>query len=281
MTATLRCPVCRQPLPPGDRTWSCAAGHAFDVAADGHLNLLLSGRQRRRPPGDSAEMVRSRRAFLDAGHYDPLTAALVDAVRVAAGRGPLDTIVDAGCGEGTFTRAIRQALPAPVDIVGVDVSKPGIVAAARRDPSSTYVVASAYDLPVLDGSVDLIVSVFSPADGPEFARALRPGGTVVAAHPGAAHLFALRTLVYDDPRPHDVKGPLRHHPDLFEVVATAEVRAPVLLPTSADVANLLAMTPYYWQADEAKQATIAALPGLHTELDVLLTTYRRPKPSEL
>jgi hypothetical protein len=35
------------------------------------------------------------------------------------------------------------------------------------------------------------------------------------------------------------------------------------------------MTPYWWQADEAKQAAIASLPTLDTELDVLLTTYRR------
>jgi 23S rRNA (guanine745-N1)-methyltransferase len=250
------------------------------VAADGHVNLLPSGRHRRRAAGDSAGMVRSRRRFLEAGHYDPLAVALVDAVEQATTHTPVSVLLDAGCGEGFFTRALRAALPSSVDVCGIDVSKPAVTAAAKRDPGSTYAVASAFDLPVLDGSVDLIVSNFSPVDGADFSRALREGGLVVAAHPGPDHLFALRALVYDEPRPHEPKGPLRHHPDLFEVAATAEVRAPLHLTTSDDVANLLAMTPYFWQADEAKQARIATLPGLDTELHVLLTTYRRrPTPT--
>jgi hypothetical protein len=88
-------------------------------------------------------------------------------------------------------------------------------------------------------------------------------------------LFALRRLVYDRPEPHAPKGPLRHAPQLFESVTEQRVTFPLSLPTSADVANLLAMTPYWWQADAAKQAAIGRLPGLETEADVLLTTYRR------
>ena len=72
-----------------------------------------------------------------------------------------------------------------------------------------------------------------------------------------------------------MKEPLRNHPDLFERTGSERVRLPLSLSTSVDVANLLTMTPYWWQADESKQAAIAALPGLDTELDVLLTTYRR------
>ena len=79
MSLTLCCPVCRDALAREAATWRCPQGHSFDVAADGHVNLLPSGRHRRRAAGDSAAMVRSRRQFLHAGHYDPLAHALVDA----------------------------------------------------------------------------------------------------------------------------------------------------------------------------------------------------------
>jgi 23S rRNA (guanine745-N1)-methyltransferase len=270
----LRCPVCRGDLTDSGATYRCPAGHAFDVAADGHVNLLLSAQRRSREPGDSREMVRSRRAFLDAGYYDAFAAALAAAVArvVPAHR---SVVVDAGCGEGFFTRAVRASTDASAEILGVDVSKAAIVYAARRDKRSLYVVASAFDLPVFDASVDVVVSNFAPADGPELARVVRPGGHVVTGHPGRNHLFALRSLVYDRPEPHEPKEPLRHHADLFERVGSDSVRAPVELASGADTANLLAMTPYYWQADAEKQARIAALPGLSTELDVLITTYRR------
>ncbi|MCK2214511.1 23S rRNA methyltransferase [Actinomadura sp. ATCC 31491] len=75
----LACPVCRAGLRLGERALRCDGGHAFDVARQGYVSLLVGSR----PPGtaDSAEMVAARAAFLDAGHYAPLTEALADAVR--------------------------------------------------------------------------------------------------------------------------------------------------------------------------------------------------------
>jgi 23S rRNA (guanine745-N1)-methyltransferase len=275
VSVPLRCPVCHLPLTSASegKAFRCDTSHSFDVAADGHVNLLLSSQRRSRQPGDSKEMVRSRQSFLDGGHYEPLVEALGAMVDGALSGAAV--IVDAGCGEGYFTRAIAQTAPGGVSVCGVDVSKPAIVAAARRDRTALYVVASAFDLPLLDASVDIALINFAPADGPALARVLRPGGTVITTHPGPDHLFALRQLVYDRPERHVPKEPLRNHPELFERVDSGRVRSPLSLSTSQDVANLLAMTPYWWQADEAKQASIASLPGLETELDVLLTTYHR------
>ena len=69
MTLALRCPVCRGRLERAadGRAYACGAGHSFDVAADGHVNLLLSHQRRSRQPGDSREMVR--------GYIDDATLA--------------------------------------------------------------------------------------------------------------------------------------------------------------------------------------------------------------
>lgn len=46
------------------------------MAKEGYVNLLPVQHKRSRDPGDSAEMMQARRAFLDAGHYQPLREQL-------------------------------------------------------------------------------------------------------------------------------------------------------------------------------------------------------------
>ena len=84
------CPVCggatrRAVYASGSASLRCAAGHASDVAKEGHVNLLLrrakGGGWKKKATGDTNEMVAARRAFLDAGHYS--AAAETVAVTVA------------------------------------------------------------------------------------------------------------------------------------------------------------------------------------------------------
>ncbi|WP_201761369.1 MULTISPECIES: putative RNA methyltransferase [unclassified Nonomuraea] len=80
----LICPVCRTTLRIDAATVRCAQGHTFDVAKQGYVSLLAGGR----PPGtaDTAAMVAARAAFLDAGHYAPLAAALAETVHAHVAR---------------------------------------------------------------------------------------------------------------------------------------------------------------------------------------------------
>src|SRR3954447_8697462 len=83
----LRCPVCGDALGEAGGALRCAAGHSFDIARQGYVNLV---------PGraDTPEMVEARDAFLRAGHFRPLSAALAEAAASAGGGGP-------GPGRGT------------------------------------------------------------------------------------------------------------------------------------------------------------------------------------
>ena len=47
----------------GGKTLACGLGHSFDVAKDGHVNLMGRGA---RATGDTAEMLAARRRFLNA-----------------------------------------------------------------------------------------------------------------------------------------------------------------------------------------------------------------------
>jgi 23S rRNA (guanine745-N1)-methyltransferase len=59
-----------------EHSFSCPQRHQFDIAKEGYVNLLPVQHKRSRDPGDSAEMMQARRAFLDAGHYQPLRDAI-------------------------------------------------------------------------------------------------------------------------------------------------------------------------------------------------------------
>jgi 23S rRNA (guanine745-N1)-methyltransferase len=264
------CPVCRERLDLRDdgRRWVCPAGHSFDVAREGYVNLLLAGQRRRRRPGDSAEMVTARRRFLATGAYDLLTAVVAQA---AAGEHP-GVLLDVGCGEGRYARAVA----APT-VLGVDTAKAAVAAAARAHPGGWYAVADAADLPVGNAAIDVALNVFGPIAAQELARVVRPDGVVVTAHPGPAHLEGLRSLVYAQPRPHEVKPPLRHADEWFTQTGSESVRFDVVVTDVPGLRDLFAMTPYSWQAPPDIDTRIAAAvaPRFQTTADVRVTTYRR------
>ena len=138
--ALIVCPICRGDLQCGACPWRCAKGHSFDVAREGYVNLLPAQQKNSRDPGDSEDMIRARREFLDKGGYAPLREAVVETLMPLKPR----SLLDMGCGEGWYTDALRAASG---DVTGVDISKPAIRLAARRYPGVTWLVASGAALP--------------------------------------------------------------------------------------------------------------------------------------
>lgn len=286
------CPVCREDLQAAPGRFVCPRAHSFDEARQGYVNLLVATQRRSRQPGDSKEMVDARHRFLSSGAYDRVsdaTAHLAQRATVAAAErgGGCPLVLDVGCGEGRHTRRVAAALetgdgtadPVAAVVAGVDVAKPAVALAARLHPAGWYAVASAGDLPLAPASIDVAIGVFAPMFGEELARVVRPSGTVIAVHPGPDHLATLRRLVYDEPRPHEVKDPLRDTPELFARVGTMTVTFPLVLTDAQRLGDLFAMTPYRWHAPAGigeRLASEARRPGgFETEVDVVLSTYRR------
>jgi ubiquinone/menaquinone biosynthesis C-methylase UbiE len=100
-----------------------------------------------------------------------------------------EQIVDLGCGTGNATLLVAAA---GAEVLGVDPStrllEVAAQAAADADLDATFAEGDAADLPVEDGSLDAIVSVFglifapdAPAAAAELARSLRSGGRVVSS----------------------------------------------------------------------------------------------------
>ena len=286
------CPVCREDLRVAPGGLVCPSGHRFDEARQGYVNLLVAGQRRSRQPGDTKEMIAARHRFLSSGAYDRVGDAVAHvthraAVAAAERGGGVPLVLDVGCGEGRYTRRAAASIAtgggaadAVVAVVaGIDVAKPAVAIAARLHPAGWYAVASAGQLPLPPASVDVAIGVFGPVLAGELGRVVRPEGTVVLAHPGAAHLASLRTLVYDDPRPHAVKDPLRDAGELFTKVGTMTVTFPIVISDGAQLNDLFAMTPYRWHAPpgiaERLDAEAGRPGGFETEVDVVVSTYRR------
>ncbi|MEH6355618.1 MAG: methyltransferase domain-containing protein [Marinobacter sp.] len=289
----LTCPLDGQPLLKQQNSWRCANGHSFDNARQGYVHLLPVQNKRSLAPGDSKEMVAARQRFLSAGHYQPVAAAVAQWVAKAfntvgageikgegAERQPgikeLFACLDAGCGEGYYLRELEACLAGqkheqPLSLVGLDISKPAVLAAAKQSKTTRWVVASNANIPLAEGSLDCILSVFGFPVYSEFRRVLRTGGRVIVVDAGPDHLRELRKVIYPVLKPEVDKPNASEAPPGFQAIGRQTISFSLALVGEAAIADLLAMTPHFYRAKAEGLARAAALGELQVTVDVRLT----------
>ena len=178
MRSLFRCTVCGAPLEREEKRYRCPNGHCFDIAKEGYTYLLPVNQRHSKSPGDDKAMTAARSAFLAKGYYDFLRDALCDIALTYTRHAP--AVLDVGCGEGYYTAAIWSILAnagKEPRMAGIDISKDMARRAAKQVRQAEIAVASAYHLPLADGTVDLLLDCFSPLAVDEFRRVLRPGGS--------------------------------------------------------------------------------------------------------
>ena len=280
-----KCPVCGGALLPypEKNAFSCDARHSFDVARQGYVNLLLPQKRGASLPGDDKNMVAARSAFLEKGYYEGFSDGVDRAVMTActaAGKRAV-RLADAGCGEGYYTvRLVRELAENGYDVssAGFDLSKDavrrGAVKAREAGLSENirFAVASLFEMPVADGSLDGIVNLFAPTSDEEFARVLCPGGFLLLAVPGEEHLFGLKQALYDSPYKNEIRRDDLPHFDLENVT---RVSYEITLSSNEDIRNLFAMTPYFWRTSQKDTEKLSGLSSLTTPVSFDLLLYRK------
>lgn len=268
----LRCPVCGGTLRREGKTVRCENRHSYDLARSGYVNLLPPSPAGKRH-GDDGRMLAARTAFLSRGYYDHLKqaiAALADALT-----GPEPGVLDVGCGEGTYTRAVydrlcaRGAVP---QLVGVDISTDAVRRAARYVPEAVFCAASAARLPLADGSVELLLNIFAPFMEEEFCRVLAPGGYVLRVVPMQRHLWELKAAVYDTPYENP---PAALEVQRLTLLRTEQLEKRIVLPCAQDVQNLFFMTPYYYKTSAADQKKLETVTSLEVTTQFALAIYQK------
>ena len=238
--------------------------HCFDFARSGYLNLGGP----RAGEGDLKEAVQARRAFLDAGYYAPLSDeinAMLDGLDVKK-------LLDAGCGEGYYTNRMAEGR----DVLGVDLSRAGIDAAAKRarlnGGRAGFCVGSIFALPVRDGSVDAVVNIFAPCSESEFCRVLADGGYLLVVAAGERHLMGLKERIYETAHENLGRADL---PSAMKLLEKRRVYREITVEGREMIEALFSMTPYYWRTSRADREKLAALDTLTTEIDFDLLLFRK------
>ncbi len=210
----LRCPHCGDLFHASPTGVVCDRGHAFDRDRRGFLTLL--GGRGRRFHGDTTEQVDARDRVFSAGVFDPVARSLAEAaaesvtvarsVTVAGTRAAAEVdapvVLDVGAGTGfhlsrvldTITGGAGDGGAGAVLGIGTEISTAAARRLARAHPLAAAIVTDTWQgLPVADRCVDVLTVVFAPRNAAEFARVIRPGGTLLVAVPGDGHLEPLRT----------------------------------------------------------------------------------------
>ncbi|MCB8887887.1 putative RNA methyltransferase [Vreelandella malpeensis] len=275
----LACPLDGQPLHRLESNWRCPAGHSFDIARQGYVNLLPVQNKRSADPGDSKEMVAARQRFLNAGHYRRVAEAVSKAVLEGAASAPMRCL-DAGCGEGYYLRELaQQAGDVPLALVGLDISKWAVQQGARQARAigndhlreAHWLVGSNANLPIQDQSIDRLLCLFGFPVVQEFSRVLAPGGVWIQAEAGGDHLRELREIIYPSLKPERSAPP--QPPTGFAVRDEQRIRETITLDDQAAIADLLAMTPHLYRASARGRERAQALKTLSLTVDVRLQTW--------
>ncbi|MGV9302417.1 putative RNA methyltransferase [Nonomuraea sp. NPDC003727] len=178
----------------------------------------------------------------------PAGAAELDPYAAGGPGAGAPMIVDAGAGTGYYLGAVLDAVPRATGIA-FDISKHAVKRAARAHERAGAFVADAWrPLPLGDAVADVVMNVFAPRNGTEFARVLRPGGHLIVVIPAGDHLSPLvrelGLLSVDEAKEHRVAESLRG----FEETGRREVRFEMSL-TREDVGLVVGMGPSAWHKD--------------------------------
>jgi 23S rRNA (guanine745-N1)-methyltransferase len=276
----LICPVCADPLNSLEKSYACTNNHTFDKAKQGYVNLLLSNQKKTASPGDNKEMVQSRLAFLEQNYYQPISDEINSVVEQMAGKLALAklNIADLGCGVGYYLSKLNNYLNTQeisAQYWGIDISKEAIHCANQHEKNITWIVGSAKNLPFADHSVDIILSVFSPLYYEELQRVLSPTGYVLVVTPAQHHLLELREMLFDQVKDIDEAKLLQKADSFLQLIDSIAIKTTIDLPTSADIENLLKMTPFYWRSSALKKEELIAMKKLSVTIDVTLWIFTR------
>lgn len=186
----LRCPLCGGAFVRKENSLICGKRHCYDIARQGYVNFV---------PGQKdmfykKELFESRAAVFAAGVYAPV----VDCVSKAIGqyaKAEHPVVVDAGCGEGYYTKAVCPGRE--MTRIGFDLSKDAVRLAARGEKTAVFFAADLKRIPLADGCADVVLDIFTPADYSEFRRILKPEGVLIKLAPKSGYLRELRAAAGD------------------------------------------------------------------------------------
>ena len=242
------CPICQENLSLVESSLKCSNRHSFDLAKFGYVNLAPQIKQ---SANYDKENFQNRHQILEAGFYQNILEAISN---LLSNSESAKTVLDIGCGEGFYSRKLQESHPEKT-FYAFDISKDSVQIAAKSEPNwaVNWFVGDLARLPIKDGSMDILLDIFSPANYGEFRRVLSKGGILIKVIPTENHLKEIRQMVQDqltkkDYSNQDIKEHFQEH---FSIQSSqiASLTKPI---TAEQRQALLTMTPLLFHVDNTK-----------------------------
>ncbi len=186
-------------------------------------------------------------------------------------------LMDAGCGEGYYTHYVYECLKdkgvySGLSFIGLDISKPAIVEAAKRNRQITWVVGTNRHPPLEPASVDIIVCVFGFQNFEGFNKVLKPGGRIILVEPGPDHLQELREIIYAEVKKTGLPSLSEAEEKGFVMLADERLQFKTETLDNAQINNLLLMTPHFYRAGHEGREAAGKLETLNLTVDIVFRT---------
>lgn len=255
-----RCPLCHEGMSGSDTGLICVQGHRFDVSKKGTLYFLT----KHIASDYDQQLFEARQRMIKSGMYQPLLD------RLAGYLGKDETLLDVGCGEGSFLNDLLERQPATA--IGFDIAKEGVYLATNQPADAFWCVADLTNLPFGDNSFTTILNIFSPSNYQEFQRVLKPGGCLLKVVPGAGYLKELRQAFYpadQEKQSYSNQPVLDKFRESYPEAEVQEISYVFQIPAERRL-DLLEMSPLEWAADPAIKAQLAEAPLTEITVDLIL-----------
>ena len=186
------CPICESAMYIEDLRLICKNRHAFDIARQGYVNLLNQSIN----TNYNKQLFESRKRLITNTAFFTNLHEKISEVILNGRFNSTINVLDAGCGEGSHLSQIHHSLiESEANIktaIGIDISKEGILEAAKYYQGQMWFVANLSNLPFKAHTFNIILNILSPANYREFARVLKPNGIVIKVVPQKNYLKELR-----------------------------------------------------------------------------------------
>ena len=247
ISSKLRCPLCHESVEVIElKSIVCTNNHTFDFAKQGYVNLL------QKPVNtqyDDALFEARQKIICDAELYGPIHQKIAALINIELTEDAL--LFDAGSGEGSHLEKILDEVnDKKLTGIGLDISKEGVMMAAKNYETPIWVVGDLANPPLADESCQFILNFLSPANYSEFKRILTEDGIIIKVIPGSGYLKELRNELFSntDESEYENNDTLELMKRNVNVLGEERITYTKNLDGQS-LKHLISMTPLGWHAD--------------------------------
>src|SRR5699024_551798 len=248
-----KCPICDSSMEIQQlKSMICANRHTFDFAKQVYLNLMTNPVKTNY---DRALFEARRKVIVESDFFSSLHSNITNMINQYTAKSNL-SIVDMGAGEGSHLDRISDQLQSNYDKtvvgVGLDISKEGILEAAKNYENKIWLVADLAKTPLNDRTVDVMLNILSPSNYEEFNRLLKDDGIMIKIVPREGYLKELRQYFHGESNHKDYSNEnvITLFKEEFNLVDQVTIHyTSVLDPSSLQA--LVKMTPLTWGVEES------------------------------